>query len=210
MYTTTEMVQSSQSMSVLLPQLDDTQSRTASTVAYYTLVALVIIITLFRLRYPCLTLSGLREFVDYLDGKAMERERLAEGFFNDVGRHATQSYLSSIAHECFFYMCRLQEQIEDIEYQQSTLIFRWSSVHEYLRSSVIIIWNIAKCYEEAQELNTIILAADKRRSQRVQGNHRHDTNVDVDRSFSTTIGHISARFENLGTRRSMNSSGSPV
>ncbi|THU85461.1 hypothetical protein K435DRAFT_869244 [Dendrothele bispora CBS 962.96] len=51
---------------------------------------------------------------------------------------------------------------------------------------------------------------DIRRIQRVQGYRRHDTNVNVDRSFSTAIRSISARFENLRTRRSMNSSGSPV
>ncbi|THU97805.1 hypothetical protein K435DRAFT_796191 [Dendrothele bispora CBS 962.96] len=148
MITPTEMLQSSQPTTVPL-SLDDTQSGAASTLTYYTLVVLFIlspavIPRLFRLRYPCLTLSGLRDFVDMLD---VIIHKLIEGgettnFKDDVDR--------------------LQQQINDIEHEQSTSIFRWTSVHEYFHTSVIALWNIAKCYDKAQVLHVSILVRESR------------------------------------------------
>ncbi|THU86611.1 hypothetical protein K435DRAFT_804967 [Dendrothele bispora CBS 962.96] len=181
----TEMLQPT---SVLLSQLDDTQSGTASTVAYYALVVLVMlspVIILFRLRYPCLALSGLRSFVDMLDDMAQQLiERGETNVMDGVDR--------------------LRRQIDDIEHEQSTVIFRWSSVHEYFRSSVIALWKITKCYDEARVLHVSILNAiadqrravedfwdNYRRSQRVGRNHTRDTEVDVD---ITPIGRTTARL----------------
>ncbi|THU97824.1 hypothetical protein K435DRAFT_796205 [Dendrothele bispora CBS 962.96] len=146
------------------------------------------VIILFRLRYPCLTLSGLRDFVDMLD---VMTQKLIEG-------GETMNFKDGVD--------RLQRQINKIEYQQSTVIFRWSSIHGYLYSSVIALWNITKCYDEARVLHVSILDAiaderqawedykNNRRSQHVRGNHRYDTNLDVDTSFSPTIGHTTARL----------------
>ncbi|THU79946.1 hypothetical protein K435DRAFT_874905 [Dendrothele bispora CBS 962.96] len=176
---------------VPLSQLDDTQSGTASTVAYHTLVVLVMLsplIILFRLRYPCLTLSGLRNFVDMLDDMA---QQLIEG-----GK--TTNFKDGVD--------RLQRQINNIEYQQSTVIFRWSSGHKYLGSSVIALWNIVECYDKARVLQVSILDAIANERQafedfrdnyrhRVRGNHRCDTDVDADTNYSTAIGHtVTARL----------------
>ncbi|THU97803.1 hypothetical protein K435DRAFT_857255 [Dendrothele bispora CBS 962.96] len=126
----------------LLSQLDDTQSGTVSTVAYYTLVVLVMLsLWLFHLRYPCLTLSGLKNFVDMLDDMVQTR----------IDRGETTNFRDSVD--------RLQRQINDIDHEQSTVIFRWSSVHKYLCSSVITLWNIAKCYDKARVLHVSILEA---------------------------------------------------
>ncbi|THU97821.1 hypothetical protein K435DRAFT_857272 [Dendrothele bispora CBS 962.96] len=188
MYTPKEMLQSSHPMEGLLSQ-DYAQKGTALTVSHYILAVLVILsppaIILFRLRYPCLTLSGLRKFVDMLDDMAQQLIERRETNFTDG-------------------VDRLQRQINEIEHEQSTVIFRWSSVYEYLCSSVIALWKITKCYDEARVLHVSILNAivDQRRAiedfldnyrhdQRLRGNHRRDTKVDVDK---TPIGCTTARL----------------
>ncbi|THU97810.1 hypothetical protein K435DRAFT_796195 [Dendrothele bispora CBS 962.96] len=138
----TKILQSGlQPTSVLLSQLDDTQSGTALTVTYYALAVLVVI-TLFRLRYPCLTLSGLRDFVDMLD---VMTQTLIEG----------ADLRDSVD--------RLQRQIVNIEHEQATVNFRWSSVYGYICVSLITVRNIVKCYDQAQELYVAISEAIARR-----------------------------------------------
>ncbi|THU81868.1 hypothetical protein K435DRAFT_808719 [Dendrothele bispora CBS 962.96] len=144
-------------------------------------------IILFRLRYPCLTLFKLRKFVDRLD--VMARERIEDGETTNLRD-----------------VDRLRRQINDIEYEWSKVIFLWSSVHGYLRSSLVIVWDIAKCYDKAQVVHVYILdaIADKRRAledfedsyrrnRNVKGNHRQDTNVDTNTDMSIAIGHTTAR-----------------
>ncbi|THU79151.1 hypothetical protein K435DRAFT_810952 [Dendrothele bispora CBS 962.96] len=164
----TKMLQSGlQPTSVLLSQLDDTQSGTALTVTYYAL-AILVIIALFRLRYPCLTLSGLRDFVDMLD--VMIRT-LIEG----------ADLRGSVD--------RLQRQIVNIEHEQATVNFRWSSVYGYIRVSLITVRNIVKCYDQAQELRIAIMEAIAHRRRALddfEDNYRRNLNSERNRRQSST------------------------
>ncbi|THU84832.1 hypothetical protein K435DRAFT_869881 [Dendrothele bispora CBS 962.96] len=187
MNTPTEMLQSLQPTSVLLSQLDDTQRAGAAlTVAYYALAVLVMlapVIVLFRLRYPCLTLSGLRKFVDMLDDIAQQLIERGETNFTDE-------------------VDRLQRQIDDIEHGQNTMIFHWSSVHEYLCSPVITLWKTTKYYDKARVLHVSLLnaIADQRRAfedfldnyrRNFEGNRRRGTGIDAD---MTPMGRTTARL----------------
>ncbi|THU78474.1 hypothetical protein K435DRAFT_876593 [Dendrothele bispora CBS 962.96] len=102
-------------------QLDDTQSEAVT--QDYTLIVLAVFFSaaaaVFRLRYPCLTLSGLKEFVDKLDD-------IVHRFTEEGG---------SIGH-FRIDVSSLRRNIDDIEYERNNNIFLWSSVHRYLRSSL--------------------------------------------------------------------------
>ncbi|THU79152.1 hypothetical protein K435DRAFT_810953 [Dendrothele bispora CBS 962.96] len=123
----TKMLQSGlQPTSVLLSQLDDTQSGTALTVTYYALAVLVVI-TLFRLR------ADLRDSVD-----------------------------------------RLQRQIVNIEHEQATVNFRWSSVYGYIRISLITVRNIEAIAHRHRALDDF------------EDNYRRNLNPERNRRQSST------------------------
>ncbi|THU79361.1 hypothetical protein K435DRAFT_875541 [Dendrothele bispora CBS 962.96] len=179
----------SQPATTLLSQVDDPQSGIASTVTYYALVLLLLFLlfsvpafVLFRLRYPCFTLPGLRDFINMLDVMAQECIKKSEptNFMDGVNR--------------------LRQQVNDIEHEQRTMILYLSSVHKYFCSSVIALWNITKCYDEARVLHVDILKAldNKRRAfENFEDSYRHgrrDNNVDADTNSSIAIGHTTARL----------------
>ncbi|THU97823.1 hypothetical protein K435DRAFT_796204 [Dendrothele bispora CBS 962.96] len=139
----------------LSSQFDNTQSEVTSTIIDYAPRAVVPVALLFaavlfilRLRYPCLTLSELRKFVDGLKDTVQERT---------AGRRR-RDFMACVS--------RIEEEIEEIEDKWSRrAIFRWSSVYGYLCASLIAVRNIVKCYDQAQALRVSVLdvTADERR-----------------------------------------------
>ncbi|THU99762.1 hypothetical protein K435DRAFT_855392 [Dendrothele bispora CBS 962.96] len=135
----------------------------------YTLIALAVLLfaTVFRLRYPCLTLSGLEEFVDKLDEKVKE-------FAQEGG--STADFEIGVNG--------LRQNIGQIEYKRNNNVFLWSSVHRYLQSSFIILREIVKCYDVAQKLQVSVLNATihRRRAREAalrdfENNYRPDLSV---------------------------------
>ncbi|THU97837.1 hypothetical protein K435DRAFT_965265 [Dendrothele bispora CBS 962.96] len=122
---------------------DNTQSEVKSTITYtraLILVALSCAILLFRLRYPCLTLFELRKFVKRLDDTV--QKCIEEG-----QRASFKGHVS-----------RLQKRIVVIENEWSSRgIYQWSSVYGYLWALFIAIWNITKCYDQAQVVHLYVL-----------------------------------------------------
>ncbi|THU76043.1 hypothetical protein K435DRAFT_846747 [Dendrothele bispora CBS 962.96] len=108
-------------------------------VVLYTL-SFTVILLVIRLRYPCLTLSELRKFMDEL---------------NDTVQKCTAEGQRRDFMDC---VSGLQRQIDGIEYEWSRkAIFRWSSVYGYLHASLIAVRNIVKCYDQAQALRVSAL-----------------------------------------------------
>ncbi|THU97808.1 hypothetical protein K435DRAFT_857259 [Dendrothele bispora CBS 962.96] len=166
----------------MLPLLDNTQSEAVT--QDYTLIVLAVFFSaaaaVFRLRYPCLTLSGLKEFVDKL-------EDIVHRFTEEGG---------SIGH-FRIDVSSLRRNIDDIEYERNNNIFLWSSVHRYLRFSLIILRKIVKCYDEARELQVFILnaIAHKRRAlEDFEYNYRRSLSVQGNTEPSTAIGYTTARL----------------
>ncbi|THU78329.1 hypothetical protein K435DRAFT_876742 [Dendrothele bispora CBS 962.96] len=164
-------------------QSDNTQSEVTLTITHYTPVVLVallfaIILLVFRLRYPCLTLSELGKFVDQLNDtiRKCNAEEKRRDFMDRV----------SI----------IQREIDEIEDEWSRkAIFRWSLVYGYLRASLIAVRDIVNCYDRAQALRVSVLtviAHERRVRDDIENQYYHmlnseenDPNADADTgSFS--------------------------
>ncbi|THU97815.1 hypothetical protein K435DRAFT_857268 [Dendrothele bispora CBS 962.96] len=163
----------------LSSQSDNTQSELTSTIIHYTPVVLVallftIVLFIFRLRYPCLTLSKLEKFVDELKDTVQKRTAGVQ----------RRDFMACVS--------RIEEEIEEIEDKWShRAIFRWSSVYGYLCASLIAVRNIVKCYDQAQALRVSVLdvTADEHRdhnddiedqdhrTMNSEGNCRRDTGI---------------------------------
>ncbi|THU75651.1 hypothetical protein K435DRAFT_846859 [Dendrothele bispora CBS 962.96] len=130
--------------STVISQPDNTQSEAVT--QDYTLIVLAVLfcaaVAVIRLRYPCLTSSGLKEFVDKLDD-------MVQRFTEDGG---SVTYFS-------IDISSLRRNIDEIEHEKNNNIFLWSSVYRYLRYSFIVLRKIVKCYDEARELQVSILAS---------------------------------------------------
>ncbi|THU78473.1 hypothetical protein K435DRAFT_887520 [Dendrothele bispora CBS 962.96] len=141
-----EKSEAASTSSTMLSQLDKTQLEAVLTVRQgYTLTILMTALffaAIFRLRYPCMTLSGLKEFVDKLNGIIHK--------FTEEGGPSTYFRIR---------ISSLRRNIDDIEYQRNNNIFLWSSTHRYLQSSFVILWKIIKCYDKARDLQVSILNA---------------------------------------------------
>ncbi|THU79148.1 hypothetical protein K435DRAFT_884763 [Dendrothele bispora CBS 962.96] len=162
--------------STVLSQLDNTQSEAVT--QGYTFIVLAVLFSagaVFRLRYPCLTLSSLKKFVDKLDD-------IVQRFAEEGG---------SIGH-FRIDVSSLRRNIDDIEYERNNNIFLWSSVHRYLRSSFFMLRKIIKCYDEARELQVFILNAITHRRRALgefEDHYRRNLSVQGNTELSTAIGY---------------------
>ncbi|THU79949.1 hypothetical protein K435DRAFT_941741 [Dendrothele bispora CBS 962.96] len=173
----------------LSSRLDNTQSEVTSTITHYTpvvLVALLFAVVLFilRLRYPCLTLSELKKFVNRLKDTVQERT---------AGRQR-RDFMACVS--------RIEEEIEDIEYKWSRrAIFRWSLVYGYLCASLIAVRKIVKCYDQVQALRVSVLdvTADERRDHGdyIEDQYHRTINSEENRRRDTRI----LRSDHLTTAR---------
>ncbi|THU84827.1 hypothetical protein K435DRAFT_927075 [Dendrothele bispora CBS 962.96] len=172
--------------STMLPQLDNTQSEAVT--QDYTLIVSAVLFTaavaVFRLRYPCLTSSGLKEFMDKLDD-------ILQRFAEDGG---SVSYFS-------IDISSLRRRFDEIEHERNNNIFFWSSLHRYLLSLFIILRKIVKCYDEARELQVSILNAITHRRRALEDaleafedNYRPNLSVQGNTEPSTAIGYTTARL----------------
>ncbi|KAK7447391.1 hypothetical protein VKT23_014101 [Stygiomarasmius scandens] len=125
-----------------LSQLGSANSSALTSYVYITvgLISMLPIIMLFRLRYPCVTVSGLEDLVNGLK-EGIETCRKEE--------------VPTVDFEPQFR--RISRQLSDIKIDNNKLIFRWSTAHVYIISLFKILRTVIICYEEAQALQISIL-----------------------------------------------------
>ncbi|KAK7467598.1 hypothetical protein VKT23_004651 [Stygiomarasmius scandens] len=102
-------------------------------------IVLVIIIFLCRLRYPCLTVSGLKTRVDDMKNAIM-------GNWHEEGN-------GDALHE---FDERIRNQFFCIQQRHDQNVPRWSSLHSYVFTSFRILWMVIKCYDDLQDLEVSI------------------------------------------------------
>ncbi|KAK7447397.1 hypothetical protein VKT23_014107 [Stygiomarasmius scandens] len=124
-----------------LSQIDTAKS--SGPISYFSIVitfGILSVMMLFRLRYPCVTVAALDNFVGVLKDKVevtCRKEKVPTDGFN----------------------CQLdgiEEQLSDIKIDDNGNIFRWSTSHSYIVSFFKTLHNVIACYESAQELHVSV------------------------------------------------------